>query len=43
MSTEDAVAYGLIDTMLTKRPDPNADEAIKSDSDVAKDAPKASE
>ena len=43
MSTEDAVAYGLIDTMLTKRPDPNADEAAKSDSDVAKDAPKASE
>ena len=25
MSTEDAVKYGLIDTMLTKRPDPNGD------------------
>ena len=35
MSTEDAVAYGLIDTMLTKRPDPNADSATGTGTDKA--------
>ena len=30
MSTENAVEYGLIDKMLTKRPDPNADAAQTS-------------